>query len=153
MPDEPNPLAHQLAADAYRHLVRTLSLALLCPGDSPEDRRRSDRAAIATIAAFAPANPAEAEVGAQFVVASEQWMHCLRLAQAPGATPEQAMKWRDEAIHMMRQASSALRLLLRLQEARRQSAASGERRQHKSGAAKPTGFAPAPTPPTKPKLH
>jgi hypothetical protein len=110
----------QLPADAYWHLVRTLRLTLPPPlTDDPEDLPRRDRAAIARVAALAPGNAAEADLAAQFVAASEQWKDCLRLAQLPETTPAWAMKCRAQAMGMMRQANSALRLLLRMQGVRR----------------------------------
>ncbi len=113
-------VALQLPPDAYHHLIRTLRLTLPPPlGDSPDDLVRRDHAAVARIAALAPANAAEAEMAAQFVAASEQWKDCLRLAQEPATTPQWAAKCRAQAISMMRQANSALRLVLRMQEARR----------------------------------
>jgi hypothetical protein len=117
--DAPDHLAVKLPADAYWHLIRTLRLTLPPPlGDDPEDLLRRDHAAIARIAALVPANAAEADLAAQFVAASEQWKDCLRLAQAPDITPEWAAKCRVQALGMMRQANSALRLLLRMQDAR-----------------------------------
>src|SRR5437763_11850927 len=114
------PLDYQLPADAYYHLVRTLRLTLPPPpGNGPDDLRRRDHAAIAGVAALAPANAAEAKLAAQFVAASEQWNDCLRLAQLPETTPDWAGKCRAQALSMMRQANSALRPLLRMQEARR----------------------------------
>ena len=111
---------YQIPADAYWHLIRALRLALPPPpGDSPDDLRRRDHAAIAGIAALAPANAVEAEMAAQFVAASAQRKDWLRLAQLPDAGPERAAECRARAASMMRQANSALRLLLRLQEARR----------------------------------
>ena len=115
----PDNLALQLPADAYYHLVRTLCLTLPPPpSDSPDALAQRNRAAITRIAALVPANAAEADLGAQFVAASEQWKDCLRLAQLPATTPESAVKCRAQALSMMREAKSALRLLLRLQEAR-----------------------------------
>lgn len=120
VPGQDPALACKITADAYHHLVHTLRLALPPPVTaSPEDRRRRDHAAIACVAAFAPANAAEAELAAQFVAAEEQSKHCLRLAQLPETTPELAAKCRAQAAGMMRQTNSALRLLLRLQQARR----------------------------------
>ncbi len=102
------------------HLVRTLRLTLPPPlTDNPDDLPRRDHAAIARVAALAPADAAEAELAAQFVAASEQWKDCLRLAQAPATSPEWAAKCRAQAASMMRQANAALRLLLRLQATRR----------------------------------
>ena len=116
----PIPLADQLPADAYWHLIRTLRLTLpRPPGDSPDDLRKRDHAAIACVAALAPGNAAEAKLAARFVAASEQSDDCLRLVQTRETTPEWATKCRAQAIGMMREANSALRLLLRLQEARR----------------------------------
>jgi hypothetical protein len=112
-------LATRLPADTYWQLIHTLRLALPPPlSDSPEDLLRRDHAAIARIAALCPGNAVEADLAAQFVAASEQWKECLRLAQQPGTNPEWAAKCRAQAIAMMRQAQSALRLLLRLQQAR-----------------------------------
>ena len=127
-PNRPNPapapapdpgVASQLPADAYYHLVRTLCLTLPPPpsGD-PDDLARRNHAAIAAVAALVPANAAEAILAAEFVAASEQWKDFLRLAQLSETTPERALKCRAQALSMMREAKSALRLLLRLQETR-----------------------------------
>src|SRR5713101_5974127 len=115
----PDNLALQLPADAYYHLVRTLCLTLPPPlTDGAGDLARRNHAAITRIAALIPANAAEADLAALFVAASEQWKDCLRLAQLPETTPDMAPKCRAQAVSMMRQAQGALRLLLRLQEAR-----------------------------------
>ncbi len=123
MPDSATPthtdFASQLPADAYSQLIRTLRQALPPPlGDSPEDLARRDHAAIARIAALHPANAAEADLAALYVAASEQWKECLRLVQQPDISAGWAMKCRAQANSMMRQAQSALRLLLRMQAAR-----------------------------------
>src|SRR5579875_3576481 len=98
-----------LPADAYWHLVRTLRLALPPPvSDYPEAWLRRDRAAIARIAALAPANAAEADLAAQFVAASEYWKECLRLAQLPETAAELAAKCRAQGLAMMRHANAAL---------------------------------------------
>src|SRR5712692_6966423 len=115
----PDHLHDRLPADAYYHLIRTLCLTLPPPlTDSADDLARRNHAAITRIAALVPANAAEADLAALFVAASEQWKDCLRLAQLPETTPEMAPKCRAQAISMMRQAQSALRLLLRMQEVR-----------------------------------
>ncbi len=111
--------AYTLPADAYYHLVRALRLTLPPPpSNAPDALARRDRAAIAQIAALQPASTAEAELAGQFVAASEQWKDCLRLAQNPETPPDLAMKCRAQAASMMRQANSAMRVLLRLQAAR-----------------------------------
>jgi hypothetical protein len=107
----PDNLALRLPADAYYHLVP--------PTDSPDDLARRNHAAIAAVAALCPANAAEAILAADFVAASEQGRDCLRLAQLPETTPEMAAKCRAEARSMMREAKSAVRLLVKLQEVRR----------------------------------
>jgi hypothetical protein len=131
-PSRPNPapapgldpgvdpgVACQLPADAYYHLIRTLCLTLPPPlTDNPDDLARRNHAAIARIAALVPANAAEADLAAMFVAASEQWKDCLRLAQVHEATPGIAAKCRAQSLSMMREAKSALRLLLKLQEVR-----------------------------------
>jgi hypothetical protein len=123
-PNRPAPgldprVALQLPADAYYHLVRTLCLTLPPPpSDSPDALAQRNHAAITRIAALVPANAAEADVAALYVAASEQWKDCLRLVQLPETTPERALKCRAQALSMMRQAERALRLLLKLQEAR-----------------------------------
>ena len=118
-PDRPD-ITLRLAADAYYHLVSTLCLALPPPpSDHPDDLTRRNHAAVARIAALVPVNAAEADLAAMFVAASEQWKDCLRLAQRPETTPEMPAKRRAQAIGMMREAQGALRLLLKLQEARR----------------------------------
>src|SRR5437763_13452072 len=115
----PDDLHDRLPADAYYHLVRTLCLTLPPPlSDNPDDLARRNRAAITRIAALVPANAAEADLAAMFVAASEQWKDCLRLSQLPETPPQMAAKCRAQAISMMRQAQSAMRLLLKLQETR-----------------------------------
>jgi hypothetical protein len=115
----PDHLSSQLPVDAYYHLVRTLCLALPPPpSDNPEHLLQRNHAAIAGVAALCPVNAAEASLAADFVAASEQGRDCLRLAQLPETTPDIALKCRAQALRMMREAKSALRLLLKLQEAR-----------------------------------
>src|SRR5260370_39454151 len=121
----PDHLALKLPADAYYHLVRTLCLTLPPPpSDSPGALAQRNHAAITRIAALIPANPAEADLAALFVAASEQWKDCLRLAQLPETlpraptrgTPEMAPKCRAQAISMMRQARRPPRLLSNLRK-------------------------------------
>ncbi len=123
-------LADQLPADVYYQLVHSLCPTLPPPvTDSPEDLARRNRAAIARIAALCPANAAEADVAALHVAASEQWKKLLRLAEEADTTSYWAQKCRAQANSMMRQAQSALRLLLRMQAARQKLEANSEARE------------------------
>jgi len=125
-PNHPD-LAYQLPADSYYHLIHTLCGTLPPPlTDSPEDLVRRNHSAIARIAALQPANPTEADLAGVYVAASEQWKDCLRLAQQPEISPEWAMKCRAQANTMMRQAQSALRLLLGMQATRQKIEADSE---------------------------
>ena len=94
--------------------------------DTPEDLARRDHAAIARIAALHPANATEADLAALYVAASEQWKDCLRLALQPELSAPWVMKCRAQANAMMRQAQSALRLLLRMQATRQKTEADNE---------------------------
>jgi hypothetical protein len=87
--------------------------------DDTDDFLRRERAAVACIASLAPANADEADLAAQFVAASDEGMDWLRRVRLPETTPEMASKYRTRAIRAMRQSKSALRRLLRMQEARR----------------------------------
>src|SRR5579872_1362705 len=101
----PPDLVRQLAADAYRHLIRSVCLALPPPpGGTPDDFACRDRAAVARIGSLAPASAAEANLAAEFFVASEQGVYCVRLAQLPETAPDMAQKYRAEARSMMREA-------------------------------------------------
>lgn len=72
-PPNPTNLADQLPAQVYHHLIHTLRHSLPPPlTDSPEDLARRNHAAIARIAALAPANAAEAEGAALYVAASDR---------------------------------------------------------------------------------
>ncbi len=146
-------LAGQLMPDVYHDLIHKLRAALPSPPtDSPEDRARRDRAAIAKIAALCPANAAEADIAALYVAASEQWKECLRLAQQPERSFHGALKYRTQANSMMRQAQSALRLLLRMQATRQKLEADSEARdraawtEHCAIALMTEALSPPPTP-------
>ncbi len=147
-------LADQLPADVYYQLIHSLCPTLPAPlTDSPEDLARRNRAAIARIAALCPANAAEADVAAQHVAASEQWKDSLRLAQEADTTSYWAQKCRAQANSMMRQANSALRLLLRMQAAREKRETNSEARdraawtEHCAIALMAQALSPQPAPP------
>jgi len=115
----PDNLHDRLPADAYYHLARTLCLTLPPPpSDHPEALVQRNHAAIARVAALVPANAAEADLAALFVIASEQCKDCVRLAELPATPPDVAVKCRAQALSMMREAKGFLRLLLQLQAVR-----------------------------------
>ena len=116
----PDPTIH-LPRDAYYTAIHTLSGSLPAPvTDTPDDRIRRDNAAIAKVAALLPANAAEGELAAQYVLACAQAMECLREARDPVAPLGFVVQCRNHAASMMRQSQGALRMLLRLQEVRQQ---------------------------------
>lgn len=115
-----DPERGRLPADIYDNVLRMLRLALPRPAsESPEDLARRERAAVACVVALEPASAVEADLAVQFVVASEHWKDCLRLAQAPGTALPAAAKHRAQAVGMMRLANSALALLVQVQETAR----------------------------------
>lgn len=116
-PADPSVL---LSRDAYYQLVDTLTTSLPPPSnDTPEERARRNRAAIAKAASLLPATAAEAELAAQFVAANAQAMENLRVARDPAFSPDFALKCRAQSASMMRQARGAARLLIRMQVERR----------------------------------
>ena len=117
-PEQPD-LPYLLPRDAYWQLIHTLRGSLPPPvTDTPEDLARRDNAAIAQVSCLLPANAAEAVLGAEFVAAHAQAMDALRLARDPGMAVALVLKCSAQAASMMRQAQSAMRLLLRMQAAR-----------------------------------
>ena len=121
---EPN-WARLLPRDAFAEIILILRGALPPPGlDDPEqmawqDWARRDRAAMAAVAALLPENAAEGRLAARFVVADAWSLDCLRLARERRHEPDIAQKRTAQAMSLMRESNSALRLLLRLQAARR----------------------------------
>ena len=117
--------ARLLPRDAFAEIILVLRGALPPPGlDDPEemawqDWARRDRAAMAAVAALLPENAAEGRLAARFVVADAWSMDCLRLARERRHEPDTAQKCAAQAMSLMRESNSALRLLLRLQAARR----------------------------------
>lgn len=119
---DPNlsPLADRLPADAYYCLVHTLHGILPTPPNtSPQHLARRDNALIARLATLRPANPIEAEVAADYIVAAEHSRECLRIALAPETSPQWAMKCRAQSDAMRRAAYGALARLERMQKERR----------------------------------
>ncbi len=116
--------AHLLPRDAFHEIILVLRGALPPPGlDDPDamawqDWARRDRAAMAAVAALLPENAAEGRLAARFVAADAWSLDCLRLARERRREPDIAQKCRAQALSLMRESNSALRLLLRLQAVR-----------------------------------
>lgn len=102
---------------AYRQLTRELCGALP-PAPTDEERDDREKAAIAQVAALHPDNTAEFELAGMFVLASQRAKHNATLADQPGLSAGEALRWNSQANLMMRQAQSAMRSLLRVQAAR-----------------------------------
>ncbi len=121
-PADPQPdWGRLLPREAFQEIILTLRSALPPPlSDDPADLARRDRAAMAAVAALLPTNGAEGRLAAQFVAADAWAMDCLRLAGERKREFDVARKCRAQAMSLMREAKSALRVLLRLQAARRQ---------------------------------
>jgi hypothetical protein len=122
--DTPNPAAPgtSLSRDAYRHVIFTLRNAMPAVpdtgGDPAEALAWRDHAAVAQVAGFCPANPAEAAMAAEFVAAHAQAMAVLGEAQDPRTPPDWVPRCRAQAACMMRLAQGAVRALMRMQAAR-----------------------------------
>ena len=109
-----------LPREAFQEIILVLRGALPPPvSDDRADGARRDRAAMGGVAALAPANAAEGRLAAQFVAADAYALDCLRLARERAREPEVARKCAAQAMSMMREGKSALRVLLALQAARR----------------------------------
>ncbi|MDR3530724.1 MAG: hypothetical protein P4L90_09250, partial [Rhodopila sp.] len=93
------------------------SLPLL-DDDAAEGWGRQDRAAMAAVAALRPANAAEGQLAAQFVLAEAWAADCLRLAGERRREMAIALKCKAQALSFMREAKSAWRLLLKAQAER-----------------------------------
>ncbi len=74
---------------------------------------------MAAVAALQPVNAAEGRLAAQYVAADAWAMDCLRLAGERSCEFEAARKFRAQAMSLMREGKSVLRVLLRMRAARR----------------------------------
>ncbi len=130
-PDPHPDLAQSLPREAFAEIILVLRGALPPPmTDNPADEARRDRAAMAAVAALRPENAAEGRLAAQFVAADAWALDCLRLAKEKRREIEFAYKCRAQAMSLMREAKSSLRLLLKLQAARRVVEADAEKADH-----------------------
>ncbi len=120
-PSDPQPdWVRLLPREAFQEIMLTLRSALPPPAvDDPLVWARRDRAAMAGVAALLPVTAAEGRLAAQFVAADAWAMDCLRLAVERRREFEVARKCRAQAMSLMRESKSALRVLLRMQAARR----------------------------------
>ena len=118
---DPRPdLGSLLPREVFQEAIFILSHTLPPPftGD-PVDEARRDRVAMAGVAALWPVNAAEARLAAEYVATGVWVSHCLRLACERDAEFEVARKCRAQAMSMMREGKSTLRMLLKLQEVRK----------------------------------
>ena len=117
-------LARLLPPDALQQTLLILRNCLPAPRAEgprslgPEERAWRERAAVAGVVALLPRTAAEGRLAAQFVAADAWAMDCLHLAGERQPETEAASKCRSQAIGMMREGRSALRMLLQLQAAR-----------------------------------
>src|ERR1700712_1044847 len=107
-----------LSRDAFLEISRLLHGALPWPGvNKPESIRHSggqamrdtvgrDRAAIAAVASLLPANAAEAELAAQFVLATAWARDCLRSAVERQSSSNAVRQCQAQAASLMRESKS-----------------------------------------------
>ena len=121
VPASPQPdWTYSLPRDAFAEIILVLRGTLPPPAvDKPQAWARRDRAAMASVAALQPVTAAEGRLAAQFVAADAYGAECLRVAHVKRREPELARRCAAQAISMMRESKSALRMLLRLQAERR----------------------------------
>ena len=119
-----------LPREVFQEILLVLRGALPRPASggaadgAAEARGRRDRTAMAAVASLLPQTAAEGRLAAQSVAADAWAMDCLRLAAEREPDLSVMRKCRAQAMSLMRESKSALRLLLRLQ-ARREAAAAG----------------------------
>ena len=124
-PHQPLDLAYQLPRDTFHQVIHALRGALGPPvTNSPEDLIRRDNDAIARVASMLPASADEAHLAVQCVAAQVMALDCSRLARRHDPDTALALKCHTLSLGMMRQASAARRLLLRVQAIRQKREAS-----------------------------
>lgn len=109
------------------HLAQHLRSALPQPigsaaddSESPSDHALAcrDAAALARIESLAPADPAEAALAAQHVIAGAHANHCVYLFKQHAPASDQAIILRKQIVGLLREARRSLSLLTSLQEQR-----------------------------------
>jgi hypothetical protein len=109
-----------LPRDAFYEIMRVLRRGLPRPEtDDAASWARRDRAAMAGVASLQPANAAEARMAAQFVVADAYSLDCFRVAQERWQEPDVARRCAAQGLSMLRESKCAMRVLMRMQAARR----------------------------------
>jgi hypothetical protein len=109
-----------LPRDAFYEIMRVLRRGLPRPEtDDAASWARRDRAAMAGVASLQPANAAEARMAAQFVVADAYSLDCFRVAQESWQQPDVARRCAAQGLSMLRESKCAMRVLMRMQAARR----------------------------------
>lgn len=119
-PQHPTAPADQRQRDILDEAARILRTTL--PPSlthTPEARAHRDRAALAEVAALAPANLMEAGLAAQYVALMAHAGDCLRQAVQYAADPKIAGKLRAQAVSMERAAQGCRAMLLKVQAVRR----------------------------------
>ena len=112
IPADPQPdLARLLPREAFGEIIVILRGALPPPtSEEPAAQVRRDRAAMAAVASLRPENAAEGRLAAQFVAADAWAMDCLRQVSERWRETDVARQCRAQAMGMMREGKSALRL-------------------------------------------
>ena len=120
-PIHPQPdLRNLLPREVFQEVIFLLSHSLPPPvSKDPVDEARRDRVAMAGVAALCPVGATEARLAAEHVATGAWASHCLRLASERDAEFEVARSCRAQAMSMMREGKSTLRMLLKLQAARK----------------------------------
>jgi hypothetical protein len=112
--DNPHPF-RDTSCQLAHHLDVAASPAA---ADSPDVTALRDRAAIEHLAALQPADAEQANLATQYIAASSQALHCLRLAHQHAANPVWFQKLTALAASMMRQARQWRAALLYAQQSR-----------------------------------
>lgn len=114
----PSPLPH-LPPDIVRHHVDTLLGVLPAPvPDTPEGRAARDEAALAALAALAPADAFDITLAVQIVGVNAHVMDCLRRSSQRDLGLRDSLRWRAQAMSLMRCMLDARRALLQRHVAR-----------------------------------
>ena len=116
---QPAALLPARAPSVAREIIQTLGTLLPPPvTDSAAERDARIETAMATLAAYRPADASEAQLAAQIVAADAHAKDYLRLAVQSDQDPDTTRRCRAQAAAMMRLMQSGLRALQRTQALR-----------------------------------